>query len=92
MRSCESRGCEDLYGKVLREIRIGSSLFLIISFQLLSLIGVCCITSYKVSLLIEDRTRGALEVSFPLQLSLESTGAVRVFRSTCSTNELNERK
>ena len=49
MRSCESRGCEDLYGKVLREIRIGSSLFLIISFQLLSLIGVCCITSYKVS-------------------------------------------
>ena len=82
MRSCESRGCEDLYGKVLRKIRIGSSLFLIISFQLLSLIGVCCITSYKVSLLIEDRTRGSLVLCITLQLSLESARAVRAFRST----------
>ena len=48
----------DLYGEVLRKIRLGSSLFLIISFQLLSLIGVCCVASYKVSYLIADRTRG----------------------------------
>ena len=49
MRSCEVTVCGLMQHEVLRKIRIGSSLFLIISFQLLSLIGVCCITSYKVS-------------------------------------------